>query len=148
MALAWVFSEYFGFPCQFSFRRLLHIQRWRYVVSIPTASLNNQGKNRHSGEYKGSETSVKICQQQLHEEVQDCKGPRVYSCSWVRSSKPKQVNEVHIIVKIESLFWTFICYFDRKWLFWRARLGTELSAQHLTTETPSFRSVLFENTWD
>jgi hypothetical protein len=25
MALGQVFSEYFGFPCQFSFHRLLHI---------------------------------------------------------------------------------------------------------------------------
>jgi hypothetical protein len=43
-----VFSEYFGFPCHFSFHRLLHIRLSSYhrgcVVSVLKASLNNQPK--------------------------------------------------------------------------------------------------------
>jgi hypothetical protein len=46
VALGLVFSEYFGFPCQFSFQYLLHIHypfdHRRYIVSILIASLNNK----------------------------------------------------------------------------------------------------------
>jgi hypothetical protein len=45
VALGQVFSKYLGFPCQFSSHQLLH-NYWGCVVSILTASLNNQLKER------------------------------------------------------------------------------------------------------
>jgi hypothetical protein len=60
VALGRVFSEYFGFLRQFSFHPLLHIHDHPvidvYIVSIVTASLNNQLKNypEDESEYEAS----------------------------------------------------------------------------------------------
>jgi hypothetical protein len=49
MALGRVFSQYFGFPCWFSFHQVLHVHQSSYlqssIVSILIASLNNKLKN-------------------------------------------------------------------------------------------------------
>jgi hypothetical protein len=46
VVLGQVFAEYFGFPCQFSFRQLLHIHYSsyyrRYIVPTLTESVTNQ----------------------------------------------------------------------------------------------------------
>jgi hypothetical protein len=42
VALGQFFSEYFGFPYQFSLYQLLHIQSSLYIVPILTSSLNKQ----------------------------------------------------------------------------------------------------------
>jgi hypothetical protein len=48
VALGQIFSQYFGFPCQFSFHQLLYIHsssyHRRYTISILTVSLNNKLK--------------------------------------------------------------------------------------------------------
>jgi hypothetical protein len=53
LAVGWVFFEYFGFSCQFSFHQLLCIYssscHRRYIISILAASLN-QLKSNVTGE--------------------------------------------------------------------------------------------------
>jgi hypothetical protein len=42
MELGWVFFEYFGFPCQFSFHRLLHIHHHHHHHQSPGAGTIGQ----------------------------------------------------------------------------------------------------------